>query len=54
MGIPYFRFSTQMSENVGLDEIDDTKLINLLWETEIYMRQSADNVQALVDLLKCI
>ncbi len=53
MGIPYFRFSTKLSQDVALDEIEDSKLILALWETELYMRKSTSHVRELCDFLKC-
>lgn len=37
LGIPFFRFSPQMTVDVGLDEKSNEKLIHLLWETRCYM-----------------
>lgn len=35
--VPFYRFSPQMMEDVKLDEKDDEKLVDLLWETRCYM-----------------
>ncbi len=42
IGVPFFRFSPQMSVDVGLDEKNNEKLIHLLWETRCYMLTNRD------------
>lgn len=50
--VPFFRFSPQMSEEIAMDEKDDHKLVNMLWETKAYMVQHHTEVLKLVSLLK--
>ena len=38
--VPYFRFSSPMSSDVGLDETDDRILVKMLWETRVYVFQN--------------
>ena len=38
IGVPYFRFNPDLSEDVALDETKDEILANMLWETMVYMR----------------
>ncbi|XP_048473554.1 85/88 kDa calcium-independent phospholipase A2 isoform X2 [Rhincodon typus] len=49
--IPYFRLNSQLKMDVMLDEIDDAILINMLWDTQIYIHQERERIQQLVQLL---
>jgi len=51
IGVPYFRFSPQLSEDVALDCKDDATLINMLWETRCYITDHVDHLVQLVSLL---
>lgn len=51
LGIPYFRFSPQLSEDVAMDEKSDEKLCNMLWETKAYMHENMSVMRELCDLL---
>jgi len=51
IGVPYFRFSPQLSEDVALDCKDDATLINMLWETRCYINDHLDRFVQLVSLL---
>ncbi len=50
--VPFFRFCPQMSEEINMDEKDDQKLVNMLWETKVYMVQNHTEVLKLVSLLQ--
>lgn len=52
LGIPFFRFSPQLSEDVGMDEKSDEKLTNMLWETRAYMHSNMQEIQELAKILK--
>lgn len=52
LGIPYFRFSPQLSEDVVMDEKSDEKLTNMLWETKAYMHSKRQEVIELAKILK--
>lgn len=52
LDVPFFRFSPQLSEEIAMDEKDDQKLVNMLWETKAYIVQHHDEVLKLVSLLK--
>ena len=41
-----------MSEEIAMNEKDDQKLVNMLWETKAYMIQHHTEVLKLVSLLK--
>ncbi|XP_030064134.1 85/88 kDa calcium-independent phospholipase A2 isoform X2 [Microcaecilia unicolor] len=49
--VPYFRLSPQFETEVMLDEVSDAILVNMLWETQIYIYQQRDTIQRLVQLL---
>uniref|UniRef100_A0A8C6K6Y7 phospholipase A2 n=1 Tax=Nothobranchius furzeri TaxID=105023 RepID=A0A8C6K6Y7_NOTFU len=47
----YHRLSPQLSQEVMLDEVSDTVLVNMLWETQMYLFQKRDILQSLAQLL---
>ncbi|XP_073500388.1 85/88 kDa calcium-independent phospholipase A2 isoform X2 [Phyllobates terribilis] len=49
--IPYFRLSPQLQTDVMLDEISDAVLVNMLWDTQIYIYQQKEHLQRLASLL---
>lgn len=49
---PYYRFDPEMSDDVPVDEKDDQRLINMMWETKAYMHANRDQVLELIKLLK--
>ncbi|XP_056648135.1 85/88 kDa calcium-independent phospholipase A2 isoform X1 [Diorhabda sublineata] len=51
IGVPYFRFSPQMSEEICMDEKGDEKLVRMLWETKAYMYENLSVVRELADIL---
>jgi hypothetical protein len=51
-GTPYFRFNPQLSEDVPMDERDDEKLVNMLWEAKVYMHSRCNVVKEVARLLK--
>ncbi|KAI5720122.1 hypothetical protein M8J77_002180 [Diaphorina citri] len=51
IGVPYFRFSPQLSEDIVMDEKSDEKLVNMLWETKAYMLSNEACVEKLARLL---
>lgn len=51
IGVPYFRFSPQLSEDISMDEKSDEKLVNMLWETKAYIFSQDTEVRKLASLL---
>jgi calcium-independent phospholipase A2 len=51
-GVPYFRFNPQLSEDIAMDEKDDEKLVNMLWEAKVYMHSRLNVVKEVACLLK--
>ncbi|CAH2312335.1 85 88 kDa calcium-independent phospholipase A2 [Pelobates cultripes] len=51
MDIPYFRLSPQLETDVMLDEVSDEVLVNMLWETQIYIFQQRDVWHKLAKIL---
>ncbi|XP_069593063.1 85/88 kDa calcium-independent phospholipase A2 isoform X2 [Ranitomeya imitator] len=49
--VPYFRLSPQLQTDVMLDEISDAVLVNMLWDTQIYIYQQREELQRLASLL---
>lgn len=40
-----------MSEDIVMDERSDEKLVNMLWETKVYMHENTDSMNELAVLL---
>ncbi|TKC42600.1 hypothetical protein EI555_008989 [Monodon monoceros] len=51
VGIQYFRLSPQLGTDIMLDEVNDTVLVNALWETEVYIYEHREQFQELIQLL---
>ncbi|XP_028829086.1 85/88 kDa calcium-independent phospholipase A2 isoform X1 [Denticeps clupeoides] len=49
--IHYHRLSPQLSVEVMLDEISDSVLVDMLWETQMYLYEQRDNLQTLAQQL---
>ncbi|NXJ14421.1 PLPL9 phospholipase, partial [Odontophorus gujanensis] len=49
--IPYFRLSPQLHTDVMLDEVNDSVLVNALWDTQLYIYQQREQLQQLVQYL---
>ncbi|RWS02542.1 calcium-independent phospholipase A2-like protein [Dinothrombium tinctorium] len=51
LNVPYFRVNPPLSENIPMDETNNTKLINMLWETTAYMHNRKEELKKLTLLL---
>uniref|UniRef100_A0A8C3YKR4 85/88 kDa calcium-independent phospholipase A2 n=1 Tax=Catagonus wagneri TaxID=51154 RepID=A0A8C3YKR4_9CETA len=51
VGIQYFRLNPQLGSDIMLDEVNDTVLVNALWETEVYIYEHREEFQKLIQLL---
>ncbi|KAM3180636.1 hypothetical protein ACTXT7_015904, partial [Hymenolepis weldensis] len=51
LGIPFFRFSPLLSDNIALDTKDERAILQMLWETEAYLCNCQDRILRLVDSL---
>lgn len=51
IGVPYFRYSPQMSEDIAMDEKSDEKLVKMLFETKVYIHSNISSLQQLALLL---
>lgn len=49
--VPYFRLSPQLQTDVMLDEVSDAVLVNMLWDTQIFIYQQREELQRLARLL---
>lgn len=49
--VPYFRVNPPISEDIQLDESDNAKLVNMLWETMAYLYQHKNDLSDLLTLL---
>ena len=52
MNAPYYRFSPELSSDIPLDCTDDRILVEMCWETYVYMQENQGDVQEIVELLK--
>lgn len=53
IGVPYYRFCPQITNDIDMDEKSDEKLVGMLWETQAYMYQNRDRVKDCAALLTC-
>uniref|UniRef100_A0A1I7TK85 PNPLA domain-containing protein n=1 Tax=Caenorhabditis tropicalis TaxID=1561998 RepID=A0A1I7TK85_9PELO len=51
LNTPYFRFSPHLSQGISLDEIDLEKVIQVMWETELYVASHRNQFVKLVNFL---
>ncbi|XP_018426544.1 PREDICTED: 85/88 kDa calcium-independent phospholipase A2 [Nanorana parkeri] len=49
--VHYFRLSPQLQTDVMLDEVSDAVLVNMLWDTQIYIYQQREEIEKLARLL---
>lgn len=49
--VPYFRLNPPISEEISLDETNNAKIVNMMWETTAYMYSKRDEIQQLLTLL---
>ncbi|XP_069387100.1 85/88 kDa calcium-independent phospholipase A2 isoform X3 [Paralichthys olivaceus] len=47
----YHRLSPQLSQEVMLDEVSDAVLVDMLWETQMYLYEKRDILRSLANLL---
>lgn len=47
----YHRLSPQLSQEVMLDEVSDEVLVNMLWETQMYLFEKREVLQSLAQML---
>lgn len=43
--------SPQLAQEVLLDEVNDAVLVNMMWETQMYLYEKRDSLQSLAKLL---
>lgn len=51
IGVPYFRFSPQLSEEIAMNESSDEKLCKMLWEAKAYMHENVNVLREVSDIL---
>ncbi|XP_075164146.1 calcium-independent phospholipase A2 VIA isoform X1 [Haematobia irritans] len=52
IGVPYYRFNPQLSEDIAMDEKNDQKLINMLWCAKAYVHANRNKIIEMINLLK--
>ncbi|KAK3916057.1 85/88 kDa calcium-independent phospholipase A2 [Frankliniella fusca] len=52
IGVPFYRFSPQLSEEIDINEKSDEKLVNMVWECKAYMYSQRSVVNELASILK--
>jgi calcium-independent phospholipase A2 len=50
-GVPYYRFTPQLSEDISMDEKNDEKLVNMLWEAKAHIHSNYSMVREAAFLL---
>lgn len=45
------RLSPQLSQEVMLDEVSDAVLVDMLWETQMYLYEKREILQSLANVL---
>lgn len=45
VGLYYFRLNPVLSTDVELDEVDEGVLINMLWDTRLYLQKNREIVE---------
>lgn len=45
------RLSPQLSQEVLLDEVSDAALVDMMWETQMYLYEKRESLQSLAKLL---
>lgn len=51
IGVPYYRYSPQLSEDVNMDEKSDEKLVNMLWEAKTFMHTNKRSVKEMIAII---
>ncbi|CAD6192283.1 unnamed protein product [Caenorhabditis auriculariae] len=51
LNVPYYRFSPQLTQGIALDDTDLHKILQVLWETEIYVATIHDELYELAQFL---
>ncbi|CDW53780.1 Patatin and Ank 2 and Ank domain containing prote in [Trichuris trichiura] len=54
MGVPFFRFSPQMTKDYLLDTKTDREVVMMMWETVEYMQKRKEECYKLVNLIKAL
>ncbi|XP_037933681.1 85/88 kDa calcium-independent phospholipase A2 isoform X2 [Teleopsis dalmanni] len=52
IGIPYYRFNPQLSDDIAMDEKSDQKLINMLWHAKAYIHSNRNKIIEMINFLK--
>lgn len=52
IGVPFYRFSPQLSEEIDINEKSDEKLVRMVWECKAYMVSQRSSVNELAAMLK--
>ncbi|CAK5080698.1 unnamed protein product [Meloidogyne enterolobii] len=52
LGVPFFRFSPRLSDDVRINEVDDACILKMLWDVEVAMYAARKDVDKLVKILK--
>lgn len=47
----YFRLNPMIDDNVYLDEKDDSKLVDLMWEAHVYVYENRSLLEKIVKIL---
>jgi len=52
IGVPYYRFNPQLSQEVAMDEKNDKTLVEMLWTAKASMHANRDSVKELAAIME--
>lgn len=51
IGVPFFRLNPQLKEDTALNEVNDEKLIDMMWATKLYIHENRHLIKEIAHLL---
>ncbi|XP_043252441.1 85/88 kDa calcium-independent phospholipase A2 [Colletes gigas] len=54
IGVPYYRFNPQLSQDIAMDEKNDEVLADMIWTVSAFMHTNKQQIHELVDILNRI
>lgn len=52
LNVPYFRMSPPLDSHILLNETEDSKLIDLMWNAKLYLYKNKHKIEEIAVLLK--
>ena len=51
IGVPYYRFNPQLSQDINMDEKSDEILADMIWTTKAFMHANRDQIKELAAVI---